>query len=556
MYIVPNSTLRILRNVPINEDYIHTLYFSSLQKQTDYFSGKTKFTEVGNYYINKDNLNEIQVERTTADLLDCNYIMFKNNSHENKWIYAFIKEVRYKNEDSSIIVFEIDELQTWFIEMTLKECFIERQHTTTDDKGEHRIPENLEQGEYVFREIANTKTETTRLDMVVVVLATFNKYFEDSQGQFNTSNTSTHEGMYTGLSTIVLKEWYDGTSYNPKKPTVKAFFAMLNGEKAHLQDGIVGVYMMPSAYARDTEIYDGVDNRGTTIYENELYSLNTIETYTPRNRKLLTNPYVKFLVTDGLSGAIEYNYEDFENGIPSFRIDGLATGKPEIRLVPLKYKGLEVNLNESFYLSNLPTVAYNTDSFKAWLAQNTMSMATGFATTTLGSGIGIAGSLAMLSNPATMPMGVAGLAGSVVNLGSAVLGSVTRTYEASLMPKRSGGSQSYGATSVYQGEFGFRFYSVTCREEFAKIIDSYFDMFGYKINRVQVPDLKARQYYTYIKTKGATILGQMPSDSARKIREIFDRGVTFWNIVACEQISATVGDYSRLRFGNVVMEGQ
>ena len=158
----------------------------------------------------------------------------------------------------------------------------------------------------------------------------------------------------------------------------------------------------------------------------------------------------------------------------------------------------------------------------------------------------------MLSNPATLPVGVAGLAGSTVNLGSAVAGTVARTYEASLMPNRSGGSQGYGATSVYRGEYGFRFYSVTCREEFAKLIDKYFDMFGYKINRVQVPNIKARPYYTYVKTKGSTILGNMPSDSVREIRQIFDRGVTFWNIISCEAFDSTVGDYSELNNVNTV----
>ena len=550
MYIVPNSTLRILKNVPINEDYIHTLYFSSPQNQTDYFSGKTKFTEVGNYYLNKENLDEIQVERSTADLLDCNYIMFKNNSHENKWVYAFIKEVRYKNEDSSVIVFKIDEIQTWYFQMNLKECFIERQHTITDVKGEHRIPENLEQGEYVFNEITNTKTEVQRGKMVVVVLATFNKAFEDSQGQFNSSNPASRKGMYSGLSTIVLKEWTNGGEYSVLNPTVKEFFEKVAGDVK--QDGIVAVYMMPEAYAKDTATYEGVDDRGLTVYENTIPALNAIETYTPRNKKLFTNPYVKFLLTDGMAGAIEFNYEDFDDGIPVFRIDGLATGKPEIRVVPLGYKGLAVNLHETFYLSNLPTVAFNTDSYKAWLAQNSVSMGVNLGASTLGTAIGVAGSLAMLSNPATAPVGVAGLAGSAINLGSAVAGTVARTYEASLMPNRSGGTQGYGATSVYRGEYGFRFYSVTCREEFAKLIDNYFDMFGYKINRVQVPNIKARPYYTYVKTKGSTILGDMPSDSVREIRQIFDRGVTFWDIIACEAVDATVGDYSELNIGNTV----
>ena len=206
MYIVPNSTIRILKNVPINSDYIHTLWFATIAEQTTYFQSKAKYTLNNNYYVNRDNVNEVQVDLSTSNLVDCNYIMFRNQNHENKWIYAFIKEVRYKNEDNSVIVFEIDDMQTWLFNMKLKESFVERQHTITDAKGEWRVPENLEQGDYLFTEVTNTKTQLQRGDMSIVVLATFNKNFEDSQGQFNSSSPTSRTGMYSGLSTIVLKD--------------------------------------------------------------------------------------------------------------------------------------------------------------------------------------------------------------------------------------------------------------------------------------------------------------------------------------------------------------
>ena len=37
-----------------------------------------------------------------------------------------------------------------------------------------------------------------------------------------------------------------------------------------------------------------------------------------------------------------------------------------------------------------------------------------------------------------------------------------------------------------------------------------------------------RQYYTYVKTSGCNIGGELPADDARQIEDIFDSGIRFW----------------------------
>ena len=58
-------------------------------------------------------------------------------------------------------------------------------------------------------------------------------------------------------------------------------------------------------------------------------------------------------------------------------------------------------------------------------------------------------------------------------------------------------------------------------------------MYGYQTNRVKVPNRKARDYWSYVKTNGCNIIPQMPTDDAKKICDIYDNGITFW----------TKGDY-------------
>jgi hypothetical protein len=77
----------------------------------------------------------------------------------------------------------------------------------------------------------------------------------------------------------------------------------------------------------------------------------------------------------------------------------------------------------------------------------------------------------------------------------------------------------------------------TVREEYAEQLTNYFKMFGYKVNKLEVPNTKSRQYYNYIKTVDANIIGNIPSNDLNTIKGIFDKGVTIWH-------TDNVGDYT------------
>lgn len=75
------------------------------------------------------------------------------------------------------------------------------------------------------------------------------------------------------------------------------------------------------------------------------------------------------------------------------------------------------------------------------------------------------------------------------------------------------------------------------RSEYVTQLTNYFKMFGYKVNKLEVPNTKSRQYYNYIKTVDANIVGNIPSNDLNTIKGIFDKGVTIWH-------TSNVGDYS------------
>ena len=77
----------------------------------------------------------------------------------------------------------------------------------------------------------------------------------------------------------------------------------------------------------------------------------------------------------------------------------------------------------------------------------------------------------------------------------------------------------------------------TVRDEFKEQLTNYFKMFGYKVNKLEIPNTKSRQNYNYIKTIDANIVGNIPANDLSAIKGIFDKGVTIWH-------SDNVGDYS------------
>lgn len=154
-YIAPNSVIKILKNVPLDNTYDHTIYFENKTSQKTYFDSLVKYTLQAQSYqrINKDTM---RVQILADNLYDCNYIMFQNTSFGDKWFYAFITKVEYVNNITSEITFEIDVMQTWHFDYTLGECFVEREHTETDVVGQHVLPEPIDIGDIVCHETSNS----------------------------------------------------------------------------------------------------------------------------------------------------------------------------------------------------------------------------------------------------------------------------------------------------------------------------------------------------------------------------------------------------------------
>lgn len=505
MYIEPNTTIKILKNIPLDTTYEHTIMFSSLSAQSAWFSGKAKYTLDRNSY-QRVQRGYMRVSIQAEKLYDCNYVMFQNSAFGTKWFYAFIKGVEYVNNGVSQIEFQIDIMQTWLFDYQLEECFVEREHSATDVIGGNIVPENLDIGDEV---VANNIAEFDMNDMSVCMLVSNQGL---NQGR-TINNVYTPLQVYAGLSS------QDSTSLN-------AIISSIVGEGQ--EDRIVAIYQYPSWLG------DGSTTGAKTQTFNVTPNRGSLDGYTPKNKKLYTHPYNFILASNNNGQTATYKYEDWDtdDARGNFAITGVFISTPCIMAYPTDYRNIAKDYDSGLTLSSFPQCAWVGDAFKSWWAQNRASIATSGISTVLGAAITIG---ATAVNPALGAASAAVQFGAKVaqlnagvNAASSVAGTLAKVSDLKNTPPQVHGQTQTESLNSGMRRVKFTFYRMSIKKEFARIVDDYFTRYGYATKRNKVPNRLARPHWTYTKTIGCTIKGSIPCDDADAICSIYNNGVTFW----------------------------
>lgn len=147
--IQPNSKILLLSGVPLFPTYTDTIYFETAAAQESYFKSKVvSGGNLSNYSYQRVNSGACRVQGKADLFYGVNYMMFQNTAFGTKWFYAFVTQVEYVNNETTDIFYEIDVLQTYHFDYYLNACFVERQHTPTDNVGEHTMPEPIDIGPF------------------------------------------------------------------------------------------------------------------------------------------------------------------------------------------------------------------------------------------------------------------------------------------------------------------------------------------------------------------------------------------------------------------------
>lgn len=174
-----------------------------------------------------------------------------------------------------------------------------------------------------------------------------------------------------------------------------------------------------------------------------------------------------------------------------------------------------------------------------WLTQNSINILGQTVTT---DDLNIAGStLGGISGIATS-LGAGNYMGagmSVANTFSNITNSLIQQKQHNMIPSTINGQLNSADVNVASGNNTFHFYKMSIKAEYAEIVDNYFQLFGYKVNSLKVPNIKGRRNWNYVKTSNCNFVGNIPQNDLQKIHRIFNEGVTFWHK------SSTFLDYSQ-----------
>ena len=137
-----NSQIILCKNIKMDKNYNNVLNYS----ETDLLAicEANKLEKATNYSFVKPNGNAIDVSFSYSNCLKANYIAFQNPYYDNKWFFAFVDSVEYRNNSLTRITFTIDVFSTWFNKISLQTCFVEREHVNDDTIGANTIPEGVE----------------------------------------------------------------------------------------------------------------------------------------------------------------------------------------------------------------------------------------------------------------------------------------------------------------------------------------------------------------------------------------------------------------------------
>jgi hypothetical protein len=265
-------------------------------------------------------------------------------------------------------------------------------------------------------------------------------------------------------------------------------------------------------------LLDGVQ-AGSIQVKFSKYDRNSLNGYIPRNKKLFTYPYSFLYVSNNQGKSAEYRYEDFkmvtgdEAYDATFYVLGNISPNPKVMIAPYGYRNYDlVNTEYGLTMEGYPLCSWNNDLFAGWLAQNSLTWGVG-TVASMGAVIGGVAS----GNP-TVAMG--GAFGTFNQL--------QQLHKEAIQPNQAGGNINNGSLNLTWNKQNFYLMDMSVKYQYAKIIDNYFQMYGYKANVVKIPNVKARNKFTYVQTIDCLITGNIPDEDLNRMKTMFNNGVTFW----------------------------
>ena len=612
--IVQNSIVTLFKNIPFDADYENTTRWQNIAAQENYFASKSDNTAIlnkeafvlTNLQYARINRNQIKVQIPYADCYDVNYMRIHNPSpYEAKNWYCFVDKVDYINENTSLVTFHKDLMQTWQEgnDYVLGSCFVKREHADSNylDEDHHEIvgynivPEQLELGEQVLQD----KQEVFFNDFYIGVGVVPTTDMKQALGSWLSGHQvfcAEYDRMLQS-HILLLFDISQTTEMNRLK-------SVLDEYNSHPEQ-ILMIYAIPKDAVNYTSgsTYGSIDtlvwgestslrmadylvsgSRATPKIVDYNPTVDNLDGYTPHNKKLFTYPFNMIGCVSSDGDLQTYRYEWFGSSATNrkFEIDFNLIPPINAECKPLSYRQngstsplQKITPQYRTTLSCTVLGGWSNDNFRAWLQQNIGKFAVQatslMITHTLG--MGMAKTATAIGKAADTKIALEGLStfenarhmgirrdadlklqeekikvdtirGASNDIGEALCGA----YSSALNNATAQGFKS-SSLAFSNGIMGFTLMRLCCNKEYAKRIDQYFDAYGYACSQIKVPNTRARALWSYVETQDCKLNSHnMPTDDKEMIKNIYNRGVRIFNNIE------PINNYITSAIGNTILE--
>lgn len=593
-YVQPNTFLILFAGVELDKDYRATAWFPNESRQRAWFVTNHVHKSYADFTYIRKSENVIQVPELITDLKEYNYLLFENEraistGNYSKTYYAFIDRREYVNEKCTNIYFTVDPIQTYMFNYSVGYCMVDREHALTDEPGDNLVPEPLDTWDMIpQRQIDLTTFGLSQKDpsntpnnqaVVIYFFPKSESSLADVEGRaiFQTRNNT----KYCGLVCVGLT--FEGAGHNMSLGTMlminaltKSGCTIANVQSAPqyvvrqgtetsldslLGDGASAEYSDADRYVNkffllsSTVDYDSIVGKtgadiGSVVPAPSIQKSNGFkyrdnsQTYISRNKKLETYPY-RFCQLSAYGGDnTKLRWEFFKtSGLATFKILVNTANRLTATCFPQDYKGIALNEDIQLGYDNIPTANYTIDYYTRWMVENKTALAMGTTTNA------VLELTRGLTYGATTPFGVS----QFTQAAGDVAGAFTQAQKAKDSLDICQTGQISSDISFWRNRIGFYATDYAISGEQAEVLDSYFDLYGYAQKKLKKPYISGaakfpREAWYYLKTNGCRIdvtvengKYSIPADDEVRICQIYDNGITFWNV---EDDTVTIGDYS------------
>jgi hypothetical protein len=591
MATVPLSgtNIRFLSGVPFSNDYKHTRWFEYVTEQYDYFNSQNVVYNMGSAtYQRIEGRTFVSVNKSIDELWGTNYLMFRNISYSNKWFYAFVTKLEYKNAGTTYVYFEIDVLQTWMFEMNFKPSYVAREHCKLWEADGTPVINTLDEGlnygtNYETVNVMNWKPYNDVLFLVIVSKSLMHDRDVEKAGDIYPNINSAPQPLCYYVHPFklngTLPTCWDGTD---------------NIVLSNPTDLLQGLYEMDDAVNNVVSIYItdyigfnvSVDGSGTLTFPSTNF-VNVNKAYNVGTETRYFNTIFVKDIKQYQSKAVTYTnkYSDYRSVKESkllmypytvLTLDDLKGNRQTIKNEYIKGDDIVINVRGSLgtsnktsysidnyqvkdnmepadlFLSNLENAVLNNnpndipilaDMLSAYLQGNRNSLANQKNSIIFNGIMGGVNSLVggVASGVTQNPAGVvSSVTGGIQGAGNTVLqlqGMQAKQRDIDNTPPSLSKMGSNTYFDYGHGLSGLYLIKKQITPEYQKKLEDFFNLYGYKVNEVKLPNFKTRLYWNYVQTVSCVITGNFNNEDLNELKAIFDNGITLWH-------TDDVGNYS------------